>query len=184
MEKNKIANYLVTFASGVLVALFLFKEEPAQPKTEYIATNTIDTVYVPKPYPVVKTVTKYVPTPINVIPGEYDEQSHELMPDKKNYQDSLLVEPNFILTYDAWTTGDLDSIKLGYVDNRPTKIIQRETIITKTVTNDPSGLYIGGTVNSNINATADLSYLKGKNMYGIGVSTDKSISVIYRRKIL
>jgi hypothetical protein len=163
--KLKIANSLILIAIGLLIGMLIFKKDKdiTESSVERIR-QTVDTVYIERE-PEVVVITKKVPLPYKVVElvTIHDSVKAPLNATnfKKNYRDTLEVSPKFKLTYDLVTLGDLESISLGYVDERPSIVIREKTVIDKV----PKGLYIG--ISSNL--STGLLYQANKNMVGLSI---------------
>jgi hypothetical protein len=181
--KLKIGSYLLLVAVGFLLCLFIM--EPKTIKETKIlkgVVTTIDTVYVKTP-PKIK-----IQEVIVKIPYKTTKIDTVYVTSRNYYRDTVKVEEGLQLTYHALTTGTLDSLTLGYVDSRPTRIIREAT--TTTIVKESKGLYIGATSDLELNATAGVLLLKDKNIIGASVklnqvnfSNPTKYNVSYYRKL-
>jgi hypothetical protein len=165
--KSVIAKYLLIFAIGFLTAFLITKPKDKKNGVIQLEGKTVikvDTIFVPKPYPVTKYVTKQVPKPYNRI-----EIDTVYITSINQYTDTLDIEANYKIAYDITTIGVLDKIALTSIDNRPDKIIEKTILETKYA----SGLYIGGQADLKLNTAIGLQYHKAKNIVGVSVKLNK-----------
>lgn len=166
ISKRKIANYLIAVAVGFLAALVIISPDDKVQilKGDRVLSVVTDTVYIPKPYPIVytKEVEVKVPYEVTKLDTVY------MVNTTSRYRDTVEVEKDYQLTYDAKVTGKLDKITLGYVDNRPTQVIKETT--TETIVKQPKGLYIGGTTSLDLTTSVGAQYVNNRNIIGLSVN--------------
>jgi hypothetical protein len=167
--KKKIANSLCLIAIGFIIALLVLdKPKEVTEKSVEVIRQTVDTVYIEREPEVIR-ITKTVPLPYKVYQyvGINDTIQLPLSAAKykKNYKDTLEVSPQFKLTYDLVTTGDLDSIYLGYIDTRATMMLMQKSTVVK----PNRGLYVG--VSTDV--TAGLLYQFNRNVIALDTRLGK-----------
>lgn len=141
-----------------------------------VVTTKTDTVYVERE--LIKTVyakaKKYKSIPL---------RRDTCFSTRSHYSDTVVIEDNLSVHYDASLIGSLDTISLGVIDKRPLTIIRDSITVTNTITKYPSGLFLGGQVGTQ-GIKLGGQYVKDKHSIGIDVNpfkpTDVSATYKYR----
>jgi hypothetical protein len=164
--KVQIASYLLCIAVGFLLALTIITPKTETKILKGVSTTTVDTIYVDKLYPkiITKEVPKLVPKYITKLDTVY------LVNSMNHYRDTVKMEENYHITYNAATTGTLDYISLTSIDNRVDRVINKTT----TIVEQPGGLFIGGTTNINLTSNVGAIYVKDRNIVGVSVNLNTS----------
>lgn len=167
-------NIAIGLVIGIIASLIFKQCGPGSNNNDIIKSDTVivktveyDTIYK------IDTVVEYKDVIVK-IPVETEAPIHEpgVVDDSlRTYVDTVHYD-NLSVSYDLAVSGQMESLRLGYIDTRP-EIIKRITE-TKTITNtvSPKGVYIGVGLGSNFkdfhSPSIQLSYLKRKQILSIG----------------
>lgn len=182
--KGRIATYLLAVAVGFALCFTLISrsKEGKILKGDLVTVTKTDTLYIDKPYPIIFTKEVEVPVPYEKIKLD----TVYIVDSSSRYRDTVEVEKDLSLTYDATVTGRLDRISLGYIDNRPDKIVKETTTVVK----QAGVLYVGATTDIRFNSSVGLTYVKDRNMFGASVklnslpySDPSKFNFTYSRKL-
>lgn len=187
--KARVISYLVAILAGIVIAAgyLSYKSEVKIIRGPEVVRITLDTIFVEQPPRILtKTITVKEPYALTKIDTVYKVDKIAY------YKDTVVIEEGLTLNYRAKVLGRLDSISLGYVDTRPIKTVIKTETVTETVTVKvpPRGLYVGLTSDVNLSTSANVTYLGGKNMMGVGVKLNdvpygnpSKYSVTYSRRL-
>jgi hypothetical protein len=197
MTKASIGNYLLTLAVGLLFGILLTgkscKEEATISETKIETIHKRDTIYIPK----VDTflVISAPKTPYRSIPSRINNSvnaSVNIAKDKKNfYRDTINSKTQGVkLFYDIAVEGLLvDSVKLGFIDSRPQRIIVDSIKTTNTILLNDKGLYLGATIGNKASVDVGAQYHLKRNIFGGSINVisrdpnESKYKVSYYRKV-
>lgn len=98
------------------------------------------------------------------------------------YQDTVALDPNFSVVYNAHVMGQLKSINFGLIGKYPE--VTKTKTVTETITNTvyPDGWFLGVYASPHT-VGASLTKIMDRHSFSLGYGVDKSMHVEYAFKI-
>lgn len=165
----------IGFILGALVAGYLLNSCSTTLRMPYdVPIETInvkyDTVFIPQVRRVTRNVTIPVPYRVDslIIDTTYTQGVVAgVLRDKlatRYYKDSVTMEKDISITYDAKVNGTLESMKLGFHDNRPVMMIIKDSTTTLKL---PTRGFYAGAFGGPTSFGPSLSYVTPKHLFSV-----------------
>lgn len=150
---HRIITHLIALVLGALLLYWFFWPEFTT-KTEIVEVRTTDTVYVALRDTIyrAKPVNRYVRDTI------YITETDTLLLPIKSFSETFPNQYGFITAFGE-TTGDLLKLNLATNLSIPTVTNTVTKTETTTIVEKPKGLYVGGSINSELIPSLGASYL-------------------------
>ena len=135
-----------------------------------VATHTTDTLYLPSHVVhdtiLIPRLVKVYHTKVDTILKYLPKDSLIALLAHQEYQDTVTLTKGLKVSYRALTTGKLDSLSLGVVDDRPVVHIIDSVKVTTTLPPKSHSLGIGAVV-SGLGIAPGIQYTSGRNTLGV-----------------